>query len=261
MDWYAGIFAGAGGKEAGAVNCAQAEETETNISSNTDALSFEYLISDLRAVMLEAPSPWLLKPGSNVLVWVVVTLAKSAGMLVGRLSTQQVFQEGWQRGTAILSRGWNVHVVIKGLTGVLGIFHDRIAIGRNGLSVRRSQLRMVERSRLCHGARIGKAVAQEIHEVLFLLQRKPQQTDVRIHDVQVSHGVEIAAAVVKLHYLLQCELAAVVTIRRGQSDVAQLRRFEEGLPGDGVTAAQGRLRDSIPGATGNHEDLRRVVAN
>src|SRR5882724_11572836 len=100
------------------------------------------------------------------------------------LSAQQTLQEVRQRVTAVLSCGWNVESVVERLPFVARVLLNRITIFCNGLTVGCRQLGMVERRRLCDSARVGKAVAQKINQVLFFLQSKANDADIGVHNFE-----------------------------------------------------------------------------
>src|SRR5205807_165447 len=87
---------------------------------------------------------------------------------------------------------------------------------------------------------------QERHqlELLSLAEsgRRQQQLDIRVQVVLVLVG-EVAAAIVEVDHLEQCRFAAVVEVRPGQFDVAQLRRLEG--PHDVRPVADERARDGV----------------
>ena len=114
------------------------------------------------------------------------------------------------------------------------IFVHWITVRALGMTIGRKQLWMIERRCLLYRARIGQAVAQEINQVLLLLQGQAQDLDIGIHVLHLRDCVEITAAVVELHDLFQGQLAAIVEIRSRQSHVAQLGRLEEAASGDVV---------------------------
>ena len=123
------------------------------------------------------------------------------------------------------------------------------------------QLRMVKRRCLIYRALISQGVAQEINQILLVLQGQAKDLDIRVHVLNFWNCIEVAAAVVELNHLLQCQLAAIVEIRSSQSDVAQLRRLEETGPGDIVSAVHGRRRKAITTPAGNYDGFKAALAD
>src|SRR6266853_4614773 len=122
-----------------------------------------------------------------------------------------------------------------------------------GMTVRREQLRMVERRGLAHRAWIGQPIAQEINQVRLVLQRQTKNVNVGIHVlVLFAERIEVSAAIVELDHLFQSQLAAIVEIGSGESDVAQLRRFEKAATSDVVTAVQWRHGNTIARTPRDH---------
>src|SRR5579871_477108 len=164
--------------------------------------------------------------------------ALSVANLVGPgiLASQQVLQECGKRLAAFGSHCRNFHKLVCRTVWMFRIGRNRIAVRALRMTVWREQLRMIERGRLRHCPWVRKAVAQEVNQVDLFLCGQAQQLDVRVHVLDFFNCVEVATAVVELHYLLQRELAAVVEIRRRKSNVAKLRGLEEPAARNVVTA-------------------------
>src|SRR6185437_1562117 len=144
---------------------------------------------------------------------------------------QQVVQERGERLAALGSCCWYFHKIVLGLSRMVWIFIHRITIGALGMTARCEQLRMVKRRCLIYRALISQGVAQEINQILLVLQGQAKDLDIRVHVLNFWNCIEVAAAVVELNHLLQSQLTAVVEIRSSQSDVAQLWRLKEPGPG------------------------------
>src|SRR6476646_1575816 len=138
----------------------------------------------------------------------------------GILASQQVLQECGKRLSALGSHCRNFHELIRRTVRMFWIWDNRISVRAMRMTVRREQLRMVKRSCLCDGPWVRQAVAQEVDQVDFFLSGQAQHLHVRIHVLDFFNCVEVATAVIELHYLLQRQLAAVVEVRGRQGDVA-----------------------------------------
>src|SRR6185312_13887811 len=112
---------------------------------------------------------------------------------------------------------------------------------------------MIKWSRLRDGAWICQSIAEKIHQVLLFLQRKSDRLNVRVHDLVFAGSIEIAAAVVKFHHLFQRQLSAVVEVRSGERNVAQLRNFEVSSARNVISAVQGALGDAVTRASRDHQ--------
>src|SRR5438270_12794007 len=76
-----------------------------------------------------------------------------------------------------------------------------------------------------------------------------------------TEGIEVAASVVELNHLFQRQLAAIVEIRSGQRDIAQLRRFKEAASRRFVATIQWRHGDAVSRTSRDHDCLARIVAD
>src|SRR6266849_402480 len=185
-----------------------------------------------------------------------------AGNLVGSgiFPPHQVVEEGGKRLTAIRTDRRNFHELIGRLSGVLRISLDRIGVAR-GMPVGNNQLWVIKRSGLLHRAWISQPVAKEVHQVLPVLEGETKDLDIGIHVLHFSHGVEVTAAVVILHHLLQGELAAVVEVRSRQSNVPQLRSLEEAAARHFVRAIQWGRCDTVSTPSRDDDGFKATVAD
>ena len=87
------------------------------------------------------------------------------------MPSQQVLQECGKRLAAFGSHCRNFHKLVCCTVRMFRVRHNRIAVRAVRMTVWREQLRMIERRRLRDCPRIRQAVAQEIHQVDFFLQR------------------------------------------------------------------------------------------
>src|ERR1041385_2167440 len=129
------------------------------------------------------------------------------------------------------------------------------------MTVWREQLWMVKRRRLGHRAWVRQSIAQEVHQVSLFLHGEPQHLNIRIHVLNFSNRIEVTATVVELNHLLKRQLAAVVEIRRGQRDVAQLRRLEEAATGNVIIAIHRRRSNAIAAPAGDDHSFVTAVTN
>src|SRR4051794_29001286 len=113
---------------------------------------------------------------------------------------------------------------------------------------------MVEWRRLPDRALIRKTIAEEVHEIGFLLHGQSERGDIRINQRNLIESIrEVAAAVIELHHLLQRELSAVVEVRSRECDITQRRHLEVAFTRNVIKAIQGRRGNELAGTSGNHE--------
>ena len=114
------------------------------------------------------------------------------------------------------------------------------AVGAGPLADWHEQLRVVERRRRVGDARVRERL-QERDEVVLL---RLGQAEVAEHAALLVVG-EVAVAVVEVDDLAQRHLAAVVEVRRGQRDVAQLGHLERAAHLVVRRAGPARLRQRV----------------
>src|SRR5581483_1968330 len=181
-----------------------------------------------------------------------------------RSMRQQILQKGRQRRAAVLPCLRNCHELICRQAWMQRIVLHRISIRICRMAVRNEQLRMVKWRRLVYHALVSKRIPQKINQIGFFLHGKAERHNVGIDQRNLVKAIwEVTATVVKLHYLFQRELPAIMEIRRSECDIAQHRCLKVSDSRNIVIAAEWRGRKAVtnnavagPGWNRNHQSRR-----